>query len=118
MVAGWQTTAFSMDCHTRVIHESTRLYNDANGDMFCGDLIRVGGTIVIPADKGGSVPSISDSLHRVRGTVATAPSSGDGVIVDDPIALIDEYIAPSREHEGEKFSPRFVLAPRNALREC
>ena len=81
--------------------EHACFYNNASGDMFCGDLIRVGGTIVIPASKGGSVRQYLDSLHRVRALSPRRLLPGHGVIVDDPIALIDEYIAHRAEREGQ-----------------
>ena len=30
-------------------------FDEASGDLFCGDLARIGGTVVIPASRGGSL---------------------------------------------------------------
>ena len=38
----------------------------ADDEIFCGDLIRSGGTIVIPANRGGDLTQYLASLRRVR----------------------------------------------------
>lgn len=71
------------------------------GDLYCGDLARMGGTIVIPARKGGDLRQYLASLQRVRDLAPRRLLPGHGPIVDDPVALIDKYIAHRAEREQQ-----------------
>ena len=65
--------------------------------MFCGDLARIGGTVVIPASRGGDLAAYLDSLRRVRDLhpARLLPAHGpiDSTI---PAAVIDEYLQHRR----------------------
>lgn len=76
-------------------------YDRAAGDVYCGDLARLGGTIVIPARKGGDLRAYLASLQRIRDLAPRRLLPGHGPIVDDPIALIDEYVAHRAEREQQ-----------------
>lgn len=76
-------------------------FDRAAGDVYCGDLARRGGTIVIPARKGGDLRAYLDSLKRIRDLDPRRLLPGHGPIVDDPIALIDEYLAHRAEREQQ-----------------
>jgi len=76
-------------------------YDRGSGDLYCGDLARRGGTIVIPAKKGGDLRAYLASLQLVRALAPRRLLPGHGPIVDDPIALIDEYIA-HRQHREQQ----------------
>jgi glyoxylase-like metal-dependent hydrolase (beta-lactamase superfamily II) len=67
--------------------------DEQSRDLYCGDLARAGGSIVIPASKGGNLRDYLASLARVRALTPRRLLPGHGPIVEDPIALIDEYIA-------------------------
>jgi endoribonuclease LACTB2 len=67
-------------------------------DVFCGDLARLGGTVVIPATRGGSLTQYLDSLRQVRALGPKRLLPGHGPIIEDPDRLIDEYI----EHRAER----------------
>jgi glyoxylase-like metal-dependent hydrolase (beta-lactamase superfamily II) len=71
------------------------------GDLYCGDLARQGGTIVIPARKGGDLRAYLASLTLVRELGPRRLLPGHGPIVDDPTALIDEYIAHRQKREQQ-----------------
>lgn len=71
------------------------------GDVYCGDLARRGGTIVIPARKGGDLRAYLASLQVIRDLAPRRLLPGHGPIVDDPIALIDEYVAHRATREQE-----------------
>jgi glyoxylase-like metal-dependent hydrolase (beta-lactamase superfamily II) len=71
------------------------------GDLYCGDLARMGGTIVIPSRKGGDLRQYLASLQRVRDLAPRRLLPGHGPIVDDPVALIDKYIAHRAEREQQ-----------------
>jgi len=72
-----------------------------SGDLYCGDLARLGGTIVIPSRKGGDLQAYLDSLRLVLDLAPRRMLPGHGPIIDDPIALLDEYIAHRAERERQ-----------------
>jgi glyoxylase-like metal-dependent hydrolase (beta-lactamase superfamily II) len=76
-------------------------YDRDSGDLYCGDLARRGGTIVIPARKGGDLRAYLASLQRIRDLAPQRLLPGHGPIVDDPIALIDEYIVHRAQREQQ-----------------
>jgi glyoxylase-like metal-dependent hydrolase (beta-lactamase superfamily II) len=67
--------------------------DQASRDLYCGDLARLGGSIVIPANTGGDLRDYLNSLKRVRALDPRRLLPGHGPIVERPLALIDEYIA-------------------------
>ena len=76
-------------------------FDRAAGDLYCGDMARRGGTIVIPARKGGNLRAYLASLQLMRALEPKRLLPGHGPIVDDPIALIDEYIAHRQKREQQ-----------------
>jgi glyoxylase-like metal-dependent hydrolase (beta-lactamase superfamily II) len=77
------------------------LLEEKSGDLYCGDLARIGGTIVIPASKGGSLREYLASLRRVRDLAPRRMLPGHGPVVEDPIALIDDYLAHRAARESQ-----------------
>lgn len=69
------------------------LFDEGRRDVYCGDLVRLGGTVVIPASRGGSLRQYLDSLRRVRALNPARLLPGHGPIIDNPAAVIDEYLA-------------------------
>ena len=61
--------------------------------LFCGDLAWKGSTVVIPPSHGGDISAYLASLERViqLAPVEMLPAHGD--VIDQPIALLREYIA-------------------------
>jgi glyoxylase-like metal-dependent hydrolase (beta-lactamase superfamily II) len=76
-------------------------FDRAAGDLYCGDLARMGGTIVIPSRKGGDLRAYLASLQLVRELAPRRLLPGHGPIVDDPVALMDKYIAHRAEREQQ-----------------
>jgi glyoxylase-like metal-dependent hydrolase (beta-lactamase superfamily II) len=70
-------------------------------DVYCGDLIRAGGTIVIAASRGGDLRAYLDSLERVRALGAGRLLPGHGPAIDDPPAAIDAYLKHRAEREAQ-----------------
>jgi glyoxylase-like metal-dependent hydrolase (beta-lactamase superfamily II) len=68
-------------------------FDHESGDLYGGDLVRLEGSIVIPASQRGNLRDYLASLRRVRDLHPRRLLPGHGPIVDDPIALIDQYIA-------------------------
>jgi len=75
--------------------------DEETGDLYCGDLVRLGGSIVIPASKGGDLRKYLDSLQRVRALAPKRLLPGHGPIVDDPRSLIEEYLQHRVQREEE-----------------
>jgi glyoxylase-like metal-dependent hydrolase (beta-lactamase superfamily II) len=71
------------------------------GDVFCADLIRSGGTIVIPASRGGDLTQYLASLQRVRHLRPTRLLPGHGPTIDDPAKAIDEYVRHRAKREAQ-----------------
>ena len=76
-------------------------FDEASGDLFCGDLLRLGGTIVIPASRGGDLQQYLASLRRVRALAPRRILPGHGPAIDDPLRVIDDYIAHRAERERQ-----------------
>ena len=73
----------------------------ATGDIFCGDLARSGGTIVIPASTGGNLRNYLESLVRIRDLHPPRLHPAHGATIDDPAAVLEEYLA-HRRHRHEQ----------------
>jgi glyoxylase-like metal-dependent hydrolase (beta-lactamase superfamily II) len=70
-------------------------------DLFCGDLARTGGTIVIPASRGGDLAQYLESLEKVRQLRPKRLLPGHGSIIEDPGAVLDEYVRHRAEREAQ-----------------
>jgi glyoxylase-like metal-dependent hydrolase (beta-lactamase superfamily II) len=75
--------------------------DEASRDLYCGDLARVGGTIVIPARRGGDLRRYLESLQRILELAPARLLPGHGAIVDRPADLIREYLAHRAARERE-----------------
>lgn len=76
-------------------------FDERSGDLFCGDLLRANGTIVIPASRGGHMGQYLASLRAVRDLRPRRLLPGHGPIVDDPLALVDIYLRHRAEREAQ-----------------
>jgi glyoxylase-like metal-dependent hydrolase (beta-lactamase superfamily II) len=61
--------------------------------IFGGDLLVAGGTVLIAESSGGNLLQYLDSLMRVRALSPNRVYPAHGSIIDDPVELIDRYIA-------------------------
>src|SRR5438445_6600333 len=85
-------------------------FDEESRDLFCGDLARAGGTIVIPARRGGDLREYLASLERILGLAPRRLLPGHGPIVEDPSGLLREYL----EHRAAR--ERQVVAALEAGR--
>jgi glyoxylase-like metal-dependent hydrolase (beta-lactamase superfamily II) len=75
--------------------------DEASMDLYGGDLVRIGGTVVIPASRGGSLTDYLRSLDKVRALRPARILPAHGPAIDDPPALIDAYVQHRRERHEE-----------------
>ena len=73
----------------------------ATGEIYSGDLARLGGTVVIPASRGGNLREYLESLRRVRDLRPPRLLPSHGAVVEDPERLIDEYVAHRAERQRQ-----------------
>ena len=105
------------DARLRIIHtpghaaDHVCFFDEGTRDVYCGDLARLGGSIVIPASKGGNLRHYLESLRRVRALAPGRLLPGHGPIVDDPAALMNQYLEHRAQREDE-----IIAALREGLR--
>ncbi|MEY2460309.1 MAG: hypothetical protein QOG30_2139 [Acidimicrobiaceae bacterium] len=68
--------------------------------LFSGDHIMQGSTVVI-APPDGDMAAYLDSLARVRGLRLRSIAPGHGHLIDDPVSIIDDYVAHRLEREQQ-----------------
>jgi glyoxylase-like metal-dependent hydrolase (beta-lactamase superfamily II) len=61
----------------------------------------MGGTVVIPASRGGSLREYLASLERIRALQPRRLLPAHGPVVTDPQGLIDEYLAHRAARERQ-----------------
>jgi hydroxyacylglutathione hydrolase len=76
-------------------------FQRTSGGLFCGDLVRAGGTIVIAASRGGDLRAYLDSLHRVLVLSPRRLLPGHGPQIDDPAAAIARYLDHRARRDGQ-----------------
>lgn len=93
--------------------------DDECGAVYCGDLIRSGGTIVIPASRGGDLRAYLRSLERLRELRPKRLLPGHGPAIDDPDTAIAEYIAHRAQRETQVIEAlrRGLVTPEQMVEE-
>jgi glyoxylase-like metal-dependent hydrolase (beta-lactamase superfamily II) len=81
--------------------DHTCFFDVTSRDLYCGDLVRLGGTVVIPASRGGNLQDYLDSLARVRALEPRRLLPAHGPIIDDPLSVIDEYVRHRRMRQDQ-----------------
>jgi glyoxylase-like metal-dependent hydrolase (beta-lactamase superfamily II) len=95
------------DTTLRVVHtpghspDHLCFFDEQSRDLYCGDLVRAGGSIVIPASKGGNLRQYLESLATARALQPTRLLPGHGPIVDEPEEIIDAYVKHRSEREEQ-----------------
>lgn len=69
--------------------------------FFAGDLLAKGGTVMIAASSGGNLREYLASLRKVRDLGPARVYPGHGPVIEDAIALIDEYVAHRNQREAQ-----------------
>ncbi len=77
------------------------LWHADSRTLFVGDLLQLGSTVFIPASSGGSLADYLRSLERLRQLSPVRAWPAHGPVIEDPVALIDKYIAHRRQREEQ-----------------
>ena len=67
-------------------------WNEASRELYAGDMLVLGSTVMIPAGAGGGLRAYIASLERIAALAPARIFPGHGPVIDDPLALIAEYI--------------------------
>jgi glyoxylase-like metal-dependent hydrolase (beta-lactamase superfamily II) len=77
------------------------LWHERSRSLFGGDLLIEGGTVVIPASRGGRLSAYLRSLERVRVLDPARIFPGHGPIIERPVDLIRGTLAHRRQREEQ-----------------
>jgi len=77
------------------------LWHAGSHTLFGGDLLIEGSTVVVPGTRGGDLIAYLDSLARVAALEPRQVLPAHGLVIDDPIGLIERYSAHRAAREGE-----------------
>ena len=77
------------------------LWDASTRTLFSGDLVVPGTTVVIPASMEGSLAAYLRSLERVLALQPARLLPSHGAAVEDPAAIIRQYIDHRRERERQ-----------------
>ncbi len=75
------------------------LWHADSRTLFVGDLLQLGSTVFIPASSGGSLAQYLASLERLRQLSPLRAWPAHGPVIEDPVALITQYIEHRRQRE-------------------
>ena len=77
------------------------LWHADSRSLFVGDLLVLGSTVFIPASDGGNLADYLASLERLRQLSPVRAWPAHGPVIDDPVALIDQYVEHRRLREEQ-----------------
>lgn len=72
-----------------------------SGDLYAGDMVVQGATVMIPAGRGGDLCAYLASLERLAALGPARILPGHGPIVDRPLELISQYLEHRRQREAQ-----------------
>lgn len=76
-------------------------WDERERQLYCGDLAWKGSTVVIPPRGGGDLAAYLASLERVIGLAPLRMFPAHGPVIDEPEALLLEYIRHRRMREQQ-----------------
>jgi glyoxylase-like metal-dependent hydrolase (beta-lactamase superfamily II) len=76
-------------------------WNERTGDLFSGDMVLLGTTVMIPAGRGGNLRDYLRSLERLAALPPARIYPGHGGMIDRPVTLIAAYLAHRRQREQQ-----------------
>ncbi len=110
--AGWRAVSDGAvvragDRHLAVLHtpghapDHVCFWDAATGDLFVGDMLVLGSSVMIPAGRGGNLRAYLTSLERLAALRPRRALPGHGPVIENPLALIAEYIAHRHARERQ-----------------
>lgn len=92
------------DCRLEAVwtpgHASNHLCLELDGLLFSGDHVMSGSTVVI-APPDGDMAVYLDSLEKVKRRRLRRIAPGHGAMIDDPAAVLDDYLRHRIEREAQ-----------------
>ena len=76
-------------------------WNAATGDLFAGDMLVQGTTVMIPAGRGGGLRAYLASLERLAALSPARIYPGHGPVIERPAELITQYLEHRRMREAQ-----------------
>lgn len=76
-------------------------WDEQGRDLFAGDMLTKGTTVVIPAGRGGNLREYLRSLERLAALSPRRVYPGHGAVVEDPLTLVADYIEHRRLRERQ-----------------
>jgi glyoxylase-like metal-dependent hydrolase (beta-lactamase superfamily II) len=76
-------------------------WNPDTRELFAGDMLSLGTTIMIPAGRGGGLRAYITSLERLAALAPARVYPGHGLVIEEPVELIAEYLAHRRMREEQ-----------------
>jgi hydroxyacylglutathione hydrolase len=76
-------------------------WDEAAGDLYAGDMVVKGTTVMIPAGRGGNLRDYLRSLDRIAALRPARVFPGHGPVIEHPLDLIAEYIEHRRMREAQ-----------------
>jgi glyoxylase-like metal-dependent hydrolase (beta-lactamase superfamily II) len=71
-------------------------WNEASRELYAGDMLVQGSTVMIPAGTGGGLRAYLASLERIAALAPARVFPGHGPVISDALGLIAEYIEHRR----------------------
>ncbi len=97
-------------------HAANHLCFDLDGLLFSGDHVMSGSTVVI-APPDGDMAEYLESLQRVRDRPPSRIAPGHGPMIDNPIAVLDQYLSHRRAREADVLARLADAGPAGASPE-
>lgn len=95
------------DSRLRVVHtpghalDHACFWNEETHELFAGDMLVLGSTIMVPANRGGGLRAYLSSLERLASLAPRRVFPGHGTIIEKPVELIREYIEHRRMRDAQ-----------------
>ncbi len=77
------------------------LWDEPTGDLYAGDMVAKGTTVMITAGRGGNLRAYLASLARMAALNPKRILPGHGPIIDKPLELIQQYVDHRRQREAQ-----------------
>lgn len=92
-------------CHTPGHSpDHVALWHAESRTLFGADLMQLGNTVVIPADRDGDLAAYLRSLRRILALAPARVLPAHGPTIDDPAAVIEQYLQHRHHREVQILS--------------